>query len=83
MEEEAFRIALDHVNNDTVNYPEFKLRGLIRFSNPTDDFDNIEQGEESCIWNWSQKFNSGLFTLWLNGKVELLRFFFMFAVYEA
>jgi len=43
MEEEAFRIALDHVNNDTVNYPEFKLRGLIRFSNPTDDFDNIEQ----------------------------------------
>jgi len=63
MEEEAFRIALDHVNNDTVNYPEFKLRGLIRFSNPTDDFDNIEQGEESCIWNLSEKFNSGLFTL--------------------
>lgn len=83
MEEEAFRIALDHVNNDTVNYPEFKLRGLVRFSSPTDDFDNIEQGEESSIWNLSQKFNSGLFTLWLNGEVELLRFFFMFAVYEA
>lgn len=43
MEEEAFRIALDHVNNDTVNYPEIKLRGLIRFANSTDDFDNIEQ----------------------------------------
>ena len=83
MEEEAFRIALDHVNNDTVNYPEFKLRGLVRFSSPTDDFDNIEQGEESSIWNLSQKLNSGLFTLWLNGEVELLRFFFMFAVYEA
>lgn len=49
MEEEAFRIALDHVNNDTVNYPEIKLRGLIRFANSTDDFDNIEQGEKSSI----------------------------------
>lgn len=61
MEEEAFRIALDHVNNDTVNYPEIKLRGLIRFANSTDDFDNIEQGEKSSIYNLSQKFNSGPF----------------------
>jgi len=49
MEEEAFRIALDHVNNDTFNYPEIKLRGLISFADSTDDFDNIEQGEKSSI----------------------------------
>ena len=49
VEEEAFRIALDHVNNDTFNYPEIKLRGLVRFADPTDNFDNIEQGEKSSI----------------------------------
>ena len=49
MEEEAFKIALDHINNDALNYPEIKLRGLIEFSDPTDDFDNIEKGEESSL----------------------------------
>ena len=44
MEEEAFRIALDHINNDTFNYPEIQLRGLTRLADPTDDFDNIEKG---------------------------------------
>lgn len=63
MEEEAFTIALDHINSDPVNYPEIKLRGLIRFSNPTDDFDNIEQGEESSRYNLAEKWNSGPFTL--------------------
>lgn len=63
MEEEAFTIAFDHINSDTVNYPEIKLRGLIRFSNPTDDFDNIEQGEESSRYNLAEKWNSGPFTL--------------------
>ena len=45
MEEEAFKLAIDYINNDTVNYSDFKLRGLIRFSDPNDDFDNIEQGK--------------------------------------
>lgn len=49
MEEEAFKLAIDQINNDTVNYPDFKLRGLIRFSDPNDDFDNIEQGEQLII----------------------------------
>lgn len=48
MEAEAFRLAIDQINNDTVNYPDFKLRGLIRFSDPNDDFENIEKGEQSC-----------------------------------
>lgn len=43
MEEEAFTIALNHINNDTSNYPEIRLRGLPRHADPTDDFDNIEQ----------------------------------------
>ena len=44
IEEEAFTIALNHINNDTSNYPEIRLRGLPRHADPTDDFDNIEQG---------------------------------------
>ncbi|XP_078376048.1 glutamate receptor ionotropic, kainate 2-like isoform X2 [Oculina patagonica] len=43
LEEEAFKLSIGQINNDTVNYPDFKLRGLIRFSDPNDDFDNIEQ----------------------------------------
>jgi len=43
VEEEAFKLAIDQINADNVNYPDVKLRGLIRYSDPDDDFDNIEQ----------------------------------------
>lgn len=49
LEEEAFKLSIGQINNDTVNYPDFKLRGLIRFSDPNDDFDNIEQGKQLII----------------------------------
>ena len=43
--EEAFNLAIDHINADTINYPEIKLRGLIRYADPDDGFDNIEKGK--------------------------------------
>ena len=48
VEEEAFKLAIDQINADNVNYPDVKLRGLIRYSDPDDDFDNIEQGTQCC-----------------------------------
>ena len=47
VEEEAFRLAIDQINDDNKNYPDIKLRGLVRFADPMDDFDNIEKGKES------------------------------------
>lgn len=42
-EEEALKLAIEQVNEDTVNYPGIKLRSLIRYADPDRDFDNIEQ----------------------------------------
>ncbi|XP_015749283.1 PREDICTED: uncharacterized protein LOC107329066 [Acropora digitifera] len=42
-EEEALKLAIEQVNEDTVNYPGIKLRSLIRYADPDIDFDNIEQ----------------------------------------
>ena len=53
-EEEALKLAIEQVNEDTVNYPGIKLRSLIRYADPDIDFDNIEQGKEKLRSNRRQ-----------------------------
>ena len=50
-EEEALKLAIEQVNEDTRNYPGIKLRSLIRYADPDIDFDNIEQGKEKLCSN--------------------------------
>ena len=49
VEEEAFKLAIAQINDDSTNYPGIELRGLVRYSDPTDDFDNIEKGKNSSV----------------------------------
>ena len=49
MEEEAFKLAIAQMNADSTNYPGMELRGLVRYSDPDDDFDNIEKGKNSSV----------------------------------
>ena len=53
-EEEALKLAIEQVNEDTRNYPGIKLRSLIRYADPDIDFDNIEQGKEKLCSNRRQ-----------------------------
>lgn len=42
-EEKAFKLAIEHVNADTKNYPGIELRWVIRYADPDNDFDNIDR----------------------------------------
>ena len=53
-EEEALKLAIEQVNEDTRNYPGIKLRSLIRYADPDIDFDNIEKGKEKLCSNRRQ-----------------------------
>ena len=57
-EEEALKLAIEQVNEDTGNYPGIKLRSLIRYADPDIDFDNIEQGKEKLCSNRRQYLDS-------------------------
>ena len=45
-EEKAFKLAIEHVNADTKNYPGIELRWVIRYADPDNDFDNIARGKD-------------------------------------